>query len=248
MSTRRQLAWVGPLLVAAVGFAGCSDSNADAEGAGQDESAPPAPKPGRTLFTDPLDDDRNGWALPDNHLGSMEYVDGDFVWHSKEPNLRPHLLAAPIADQFDAGTLEMQDVVVTADVTSARGAAAMGVFCREVTDTDADFQWYEFVVRDGYAAIRHADSAGRLELLAETKTLDIPDGAKTSVQAACVDDEQGRAQLWLSVDGATTLHTTVDDGLGNGAAGLQAYDAPEGATAGRFVIRWHEFTVSEPAG
>ena len=41
----------------------------------------------------------------------------------------------------------------------------IGVF-REVPDTDADFQWYEFVARDRFAAIHKADSEGNLEVLA----------------------------------------------------------------------------------
>jgi len=45
------------------------------------------------------------------------------------------------------------------------------------------------------------------------------------------------------VNGEVTLQATHDEPLENGAAGLQAYDAPEAANAERFIIRWHEFTV-----
>ncbi len=143
-----------------------------------------APTTGEVLFEDSLDDDQNGWALPDNEEARFYYEDGDFIWESKQENLRPHLLAAPIGEAYDAGELEMLDVVVRADVTPVQGAAVAGVFCRENPDTDADFQWYEFVVRDGFAAIRIADSEGELEVLAETEDLTLPMGEMFTMEAA----------------------------------------------------------------
>jgi len=35
--------------------------------------------------------------------------------------------------------------------------------------------------------------------------------------------------------------------LGNGAAGLQAYDSPDKASDARYLIRWHDFTIYRPA-
>ncbi len=78
----------------------------------------------------------------------------------------------------------MLNVVVRADVTPVQGAAVSGVFCRESPDTDADFQWYEFVARDGFAAIRIADSEGELEVLAETEDLTLPMGEMFTMEAA----------------------------------------------------------------
>ena len=109
----------------------------------------------------------------------------------------------------------------------------MGVLCREVPDTDADFQWYEFVARGGYAAIRIADTEGGLEVLATTEDLDLADGEQFTVEAACVDDEDGRAQLWMTVDDTLILQATHDEPLGNGVSGLQAYDAPASASSER---------------
>ena len=157
--------------------------------------------------------------------------------------MRPHLLAAPVADAFDRGELRMRDVVVRAAVTPERGAGAYGVFCREVRDTDSDFQWYEFIARDGYAAIRRADSAGHLDVLAVTKDVELPVGQEATLQAACTDDAQGRAHLWFSVNQDALLVTTDPHALGNGSAGLQAYDAPDKAAGSRLLIRWHDFTV-----
>ena len=113
----------------------------------------------------------------------------------------------------------------------------------EVRDTDSDFQWYEFIARDGYAAIRRADSAGHLDVLAVTKDVDLPLGQEATLEAACTDDAQGRARLWFSVNHDALLVTTDPHALGNGFAGLQAYDSADKAAGSRFLIRWHDFTV-----
>lgn len=245
----------GLLLAACIGLSGCgSDAgdggNADSGGGASADGAPAdlagAPTAGEVIFEDALDDDQNGWALPENEALRFYYEDGDFIWESKQENRCPHLLAAPIGEAYDAGELEMLDVVVRADVTADQGEAAAGVFCRENPDTDADFQWYEFVARDGFAAIRIADSEGDLEVLAETEDLALPLGEMFSIEAACVDDG-GHAQLWLTVNGEVTLQATHDEPLENGAAGLQAYDAPAAASDERFIISWHEFTVFQAA-
>ncbi|MEJ7772725.1 MAG: hypothetical protein WKF51_12560 [Geodermatophilaceae bacterium] len=238
---------VAPLLAGSIGLSGCGSDPETAGGSGGGSAAvPDAPSAGQVLFEDAFDEDRNGWALPENESGRTYFEEGDFVWESRIETLRPHVLATPLGEAFDAGELEMLDVVVRASATPTQGAAAVGVFCREIADTDADFQWYEFVARDGYAAIRLADSEGSLDVLATTEDLELPSGEQFTVEAACVDDDQGQAQLWLTVNDTLVLHTTQSDPLGNGVAVLQAYDAPESASEDCFVIRWHDFTVLQP--
>jgi len=238
--------------VATAALTACSSAGGS-DGAGVD--APPHPAAetaaapeGATVsaFEDSFDDDSNGWALPPVPSGTTTVEGGDFVWESNQPGLRPHVLATTLGEAFDEGRLAMTDVLVTASVTPERGAAALGVFCREVPDSDADFQWYEFVVRDGYAAIRLADSAGNLDVLAETSSPRLPLGSTASIAATCVDAADESASLSLTLDGAAVLDTQVEDPLGNGAAGLQAYDAAEDESTDRFLISWHDFTV-EPA-
>ena len=226
-------------LTALAGCSGDADASADSVA-----NAPAAPEAGKTLLADTFADDHNGWALPENEMGRTVVENGDFVWTSKQPNLRPHLLAQPLIEQFDRGDLHMRNVVVDATFTPDRGRGAMGVFCREVRDTDADFQWYEFVARDGYAAIRQADSSGHLDVLAKTTDVDLPLGDKAAVEAACLDAANGDAKLWFSVNGEPTLFARDAHALGNGAPGLQAYDAPSGD---RLLVRWHHFSVSRPA-
>jgi hypothetical protein len=250
-------------LFAVLGASACSADGSQAPGAaaGVDDApatnttGSPTSTPTETVSTidedtissmrDTFENDTNGWALPPGPLGSLTITGGDFVWESSEPMLRPHISAATLVEAYDAGRLDMTDVRVTASVTPARGAAAFGVTCREVPDSDSDFQWYEFVVRDGYAAIRLADSAGHLETLEEGEA-GVSSGEKVTIQATCVDTTAGTAELTLSVDGEQLLQANVPEPLGNGVPGLQAYDASEEESSDRMLLAWHDFAV-EPA-
>ncbi len=239
----------------AVGCGG-DDSTPDGDQAGVDtapetpgsatETSASATDEGKvTSLTETFDDDVNGWALPPTEDMTTEVVDGDFVWETKQPGMRPHLIAGTLGMAYDAGELEMTNVRVTATVTPQRGAAAFGLFCREVPDTDADFQWYEFVVRDGYSAIRLADGAGNLEPIDEGDA-DVPAGEVAELEVTCVDDGAG-ATLTLGLNGEELLQARVSEPLGNGAPGLQAYDASADESDERLLLAWHDFSV-EPAG
>jgi hypothetical protein len=206
-----------------------------------DSTAPGTDEGKVTSLTETFDDDANGWALPPSDEATTEVVGGDFVWETKQPGLRPHLIAGTLGEAFDAGRLEMIDVRVTATVTPRRGAAAFGLFCREVPDTDADFQWYEFVVRDGYSAIRLADSAGNLEPIEEGDAV-VPTGEVAELEVTCVD-EGGEATLTLGLNGEELLQARVSAPLGNGAPGLQAYDASADESDERLLLAWHDFAV-----
>lgn len=235
---------------------GCSDASSDGDAAGVDSlpssrapetsSASPASTEADVLssFSDSFDGDDNGWALPPSELGTTTVQGGDFVWDDKMFELRPHVIASTLADAFDQGRLEMTDVRVTASVTPKRGAPAVGVYCREVPDTDADFQWYEFVVRDGYAAIRLADLSGNLEPLAEAEEVALPVGTAATIEATCIDGADGTAVLSLSLDGDELLTAEASEALGNGGAGLQAYDAAEGQSDEPMLVAWHDFSVA----
>jgi hypothetical protein len=232
-------------LVAVVATLAAAGACSSAEPASDDSAPLSAPPPaGARLFADDFDDDSNGWALPENEVLRTEMESGDMVWRVKAVgDVRPHLLARPLGDAFEAGTLRMRDVVVSAGVTPVAGLGALGLFCRESRGVHTDFQWYEFVVRDGYAAIRRSNSAGELTVLATTKDASLPLGDPATVQATCADDDAGVAQLWLGLDGTVLLHAEDDDPLGNGVPGLQAYDSPDEDPAARLLVRWHDFTV-----
>ena len=260
MSTMRYGGSVaGAVALLAAALVGCSsDGGSDAAGL---DTAPSTPSSnvatsatttdggaadGVSSLSDSFDDDRNGWALPPSDAGRTTVGGGDFVWESKQPNLRPHVLAGTLGEAYDQGRLTMTDVVVRASVTVERGAPAVGVFCREVPDSDADYQWYEFVARDGYAAIRLADASGNLDVLVETDEVKVALGSPVALEASCTDAADGTVSLAFSVDGRPVLATDAEDPLGNGVAGLQAYDTTE-ESADRFLISWHDFAV-EPFG
>jgi len=253
--------WIGLLLVGALGAAGCGDDNDEenAEAGGGTAPAAPTPatttvatvpetvaesdsRPGEALFTDSFDDDRNGWgAIDDPQYGSTAFADGDYVWEFT--GSVAHQLPAVLGEQYDRGELVMRDVVVRAEATILAGDGVFGVFCRGTPDTDAEWQWYEFVARDGFAAIRHADVEGNLDVLAETDDVSLPAGEPLVIEAACVDDVNGEAQLSLTLNGTEVLQATDDEPLGNGVSGLQAWTFP---IHEQMDIRWHQFSVHQP--
>lgn len=257
-AARRATATIGLLgVLVAVGACGSDEPSTDSAPGLDDlpspsestsDSADPEPVDDMvSRFRDTFDDDRNGWELPPNESGTTEVRDGDFVWDFKKPQLAPHLIAHTLGTAYDEGRLDMGDVHVSASVTPLRGLAAPAVFCREVPDTDSDFQWYEFVVRDGYAAIRRADIAQNLEVLAEVDDVALPLGEKATIKASCVNGDNGEAQLTLELNGEQLLQADVADPLDNGVPGLQAYDVPAEASDEPMVIVWHDFAV-DPAG
>jgi hypothetical protein len=185
------------------------------------------------LFEDTFDDDRNGSGIIDHpEFGSATFADGDYVWALRGSSA--HQLPMVLGEQYERGELDTLDVTVRAEATIDAGDGVIGLFCREHPDTDADFQWYEFVARDGFSAIRRADSEGNLDVLAETNDVSLPHGEPMTIEATCVDDN----------DGTAALDVTDDDPLPNGAPGLQAYTYP---IHEQIDIRWHDFTVTRPA-
>jgi hypothetical protein len=242
--------WIGLLLVSALGAAGCGgdDESSDATTAATTSSTAASATASTTvvrsatdsaLFEDPFDDDRNGWGVVDDpHYGTAVFTDGDYVWQFR--GSVAHWLPAALGEQYDRGELDMLDVVVRADATIVAGGGVVGVFCRETPDTDAEWQWYEFVARDGFAAIRRADSEGNLDVLAETNDVSLPTGDPFALEATCVDDVNGDAQLSMALQGTTVLDASDDDALGNGVAGLQAWTFP---LHEQMDIRWHQFSV-----
>ena len=146
-----------------------------------------------------------------------------------------------VGEQYDAGQLDMLDVQVTAELTIVDGTGVAGVFCRENPDSDAEWQWYDFVVRDGYAAIRLADQEGNLTALAENREVELPLGAPFALAATCRNNNDGGVDLSMTINGAPVLDVTVsDDPLTNGSAGLSAWTFP---LHEQMDIVWHSFEV-----
>jgi hypothetical protein len=252
--TNIAVAGMAGLAVVMGGIAGCSDgASEDAAGVDTLPSTPASSSPSEsasgaeelTSLTDSFEDDHNGWVLPPSEFGTMKIEAGDLVWDDAKFEIRPHLLATTVGEAFDQGRLDLRNVRVTASVTPERGSAAVGVFCRDTPDTDADFQWYEFVVGDGYAAIRLSDSSGNLKPLAQSDGGTVADGTATTVEGRCVDGADGSVELSLYQDGAQLLTAQADDPLDGGAAGLQAYTASQDQADEPSLLAWHDFSVQQ---
>jgi hypothetical protein len=237
---------IATLTTVVLGLGACGDDDdGDAAASSMDtetsdaSTAATSPATLEVLFTDSFDDDANGWGIiDDQHYGTADYAGGDYVWHLTGSS--GHLIPETLGLQYDSGQLAMRDVVVAADATIESGEGVVGVFCREVPDTDAEWQWYEFVARDGFAAIRRADLEGNLDVLAETDDVTLPVGQPMALEAACIDDAAGNAQLTMSVNGSSLLSATDDEPLGNGAPGIQAWTFPVHEP---IDVRWHDFSV-----
>ena len=233
-------------LLTLVGLSTTACGDDDAGGGTTTASASPgssAPPDETPLFQESFDDDANGWGIIDDpEYGTTAYADGDYVWSFTGSSA--HLLPEVLATQYDDGELDMVDVVVRASATIVAGGGVIGVFCREVPDTDADFQWYEFVARDGFAAIRRADLEGNLDVLAETEDVELPLGEVIGFEAACTDDADRNATLSMSINGSEVLTATDDEPLGNGVPGIQAWTFPAHE---QMDVRWHEFSIHGPA-
>ena len=229
--------WAGPLLIGAVIVAGCGDDDNDSS---SEDSAvvttlttptttaptastapqtdPSSPPTAAVLFEEPFDDDRNGWGVVDDpEYGSTAYESGDYVWEFT--GTVGHLLPKVLGDQYDRGELDMADVVVRAEATVVAGGGVIGVFCREETDVDAEVQWYEFVARDGFAAIRRADLEGNiLRKLTDAKGYDA-EGAysKDGKQIAFCSDRDGDADIYvMNADGSNVRQITNAPGYDGG--------------------------------
>jgi hypothetical protein len=236
------------LALGALTFTGCGTAaaNRDAPTAANVKASTsastraPAAGQGDVLFHDDFADDRNGWGIVDDPVGGKtSYAGGDYVWNFT--GSMAHVNPAKLGDQYDRGELKMRDVAVTADLTIVSGGGVAGVGCRETRDTDADYQWYEFVARDGYAAIRQSDSKGNIEVLAKTDKVRVPPGKQFTVEGVCVDDAAKTTHLTMRLGGADVLDVQRSSQLGNGVPSLQAWTHPNHAP---MEIRWHDFTIS----
>jgi hypothetical protein len=222
------------VLIGLLGLAACGD---DSGGGSSDVAVPTA---GEELLSDPLDDDSYGWGIIDGEFGRTFYEGGEYVWENRQHEVRPHF--AP--EEQDG--LDLRDVVVRAEGRVTAGESSIGIFCREVADPDGDAElvWYEFLARDGFAAIRRTDSELNFDVLAETDDLSVGSGEPVALEAGCVD-EGGSARLTLAVNGEPVLDATDEDPLEDGVVGLLAYDLPTAEDLA--TMRWTEFSILRAA-
>ncbi|MEO8328796.1 MAG: hypothetical protein ABI586_02210 [Candidatus Nanopelagicales bacterium] len=205
----------------------------------------PLATPGPPIMDEAFKDDSNGWGIVDSEDGHNYYAKGQYVVDFRAgPFL--HWVSDVLAQEWEAETVDLSDVVIKAKGTTTRGEGVVGVFCRETVDTDAEFEWYEFVVRDGYAAIRRADLRGNLRVLAETDNLALPLDVPFTLEATCVNDNDDAASLSLGLDGEELLRATDgEDALTDGLVGIQIWDAPDSLEVDPPRVEWDSFLVSE---
>ena len=203
-------------------------------------SAMPPPAGGELLFSDELADDTNRWGVVDDaQFGTATFEGGDYVWDFR--GSIAHWLPGVLIEQYDAGELDMLNVQVSAELSIVSGGGVAGVFCRENPDSDAEWQWYEFVVRDGYAAIRQSDLEGNITALVESNDVELPLGAPITIDGTCRNDDTGAVQLSMVVNGNSLLEATVSENpLTNGAPGMSAWTFPLHEP---MDIVWHSFSV-----
>jgi hypothetical protein len=222
-------------------LAGCGES-ASSDPEPQASASPSLPPAGEVILQDPFDDDTNGWGVIHHpEFGDADYENGTYVWRTtgRVVSINPEKLAVP----FDAGDLPMSDVLVSADVTIAKGGGVVGLQCRSSADTDSDFQWYDFVARDGYAAIRLSDSQSNIDVLADTKKVSLPLGTQFTIAAGCVTKGDD-VQLTLAIDDKPLLGATVPAKLTDGVPGLVGWTYP---LHEQLDVIWDDFTVSRVA-
>jgi hypothetical protein len=246
--TRKVLPWALSMIALTIPACGSDEVSTTTDPAETPESAATsAPEPSATpraadaLFNETFDDDRNGWGeIDDGEFGTIDIVDGDMQWIDATGRV---IVWGPgtLIDGVEGGSQDLTNVTVQADVTFVSGTGVIGLACRVVPDQDAEMQWYDFVLRDGYAAIRLDDDQSHIKVLAEADTASVPFGTPINLSASCIDDAEGVAHLTFSVDGKVLLEATDDDPLGNGWASPTGWTFPEGSP---IEVHWHDFTVT----
>lgn len=218
---------------------GSSDAASDAS------KSSAAPTTGELLYDDPLEDDRFAWDWPHNdEFGSATFENGDAVWRSTGRIVLQW--NGELEDKlFRTRPTDLRDVVLRAEATIEKGGGVVGIACRVTPDTDADFQWYEFVVRNEYAAIRRSDVLSHIEVLKETKDVSVPLGKPMKIEGRCVNADDGKAQLTFWLDGKQILEAT--DGTLVSASKWPALVLWTFPVHEQTDVRWHHFSVYKSA-
>jgi hypothetical protein len=208
------------------------------------DAAPPAapagppPTPGAVVFSDEMDDDRNGWGEGDG----TSFAGGDYVFSGIAP-----IGVATWPDAMVGATPDA--VLVTARLSAAAQDAVLAVTCNMNQDDQGEGAFYALGIGPDGALISRTSSAAPTPLaegvLASTgAALDLT--VPHDVQGACVPVGE-EMHLWLSVDGAAVLSAVDPDPLGAGPPGIDLVAGPDAAEGSAFEARAASFSVATPA-
>lgn len=247
MARRNPRQWMPLLPIALLAVSCGGDGTSQQDGAVASPAPAPAEQPvtiGEELFSDPLDDDRNAWGEADSEGGSNQFEDGMLRVQMRAAPMF-HWLSDGLAQQSLSGELPLDDVVVEVTQTIEQGAGVAGLFCYEQPGASSEYVWYEFVLRDGFSAIRRSDDRGNVSVLAEG-TADAPTGSPVDLQVSCVGGGESPVQLAMSVDGTRVLAAEDPDPLGTEGVmvGVQVWEAPDGQDADPTHVAWDDFVVA----
>jgi hypothetical protein len=188
------------------------------------------------VFSDEMDDDRNGWGTGPG----VTFTGGEYVAEATVPT---GLAGWP--DAMIRTTPE--SVVVTARMSAPNGKAVLAVTCNNVPDGQGGGEFYSLGISSDAAFISRTSSYDEVplrgDLLARADAgLDL--ATPHDLQGSCVlaGDEM---DLWLSVDGQPLLSAVDPDPLGAGPPGLQMVGADAEGTS--FEAHVASFSVAAPA-
>ena len=221
------------------GLVGC----ASADPVAAPVEGPEALPAGTVILHDDFDDDRNEWGIVDGEYGTAFFEDGQYVWDTTGSNIHwmpPMFIPEEFGGTY-TGEPDLTNVTVGTELNIVSGEGVAGVFCRETPDTDAEVEWYEFVVRDGFASIRRADLEANIVELASTEDLSLPHDVEFTLEAVCGTGDDGSAELALLINGSEVLTASDADALPGPGIGQQAYTYPVHAP---MTLHWNSFTVT----
>jgi hypothetical protein len=192
------------------GAAAASSSPSPSPAAATPSGPPPAP--GRVVFTDEMDDDRNGWGTG----GGTTFAGGEYVQAASVP---VGLAGFPDALMPSAPPA----VIVTGRMSAPTSSTILAVTCNNVPDGQGGGKFYALGIGSDVMFISRTSSHDATPLqgdvLATTDTgtdLTVPH----DVQASCVP-AGAEMDLWLSIDGRPVLSAVDADPIAAGPPGLQ---------------------------
>jgi hypothetical protein len=187
---------------------------------------------GHVIFSDPLDNNRNGWL----EVHQTPFRGGTYLWIDVP---RDNVASAP--DKL-AGKSLPSGVQIGVRVEQRQGAALRMIACRESgQDGTTKHAAYQLGVDGRQALIRLWHEVGQPAKVLARKPLTLPNGRVVALDARCLEESNGSVALTLRVDGKTVVQATDDGPLPNGEVALHATARSDTDRAP--TLAWDDFVV-----